>query len=392
MSAAGPKTLVIALLIGLATLPDGMVPIALNSAVVERWSVSIESAHWFTAAALLGALVLFPFLGWIQRRWRSGAAIAWASLLNAILLFILASPIPFSLAMVLRVGTGGMDMVTLAILLGLLERGGSDRAGHRYGPATLALMLGLAMGFTIGGILSQFLQEGIFLVGAAFSILLAVSAGCSGGVLRSETMTPEPSEKGVRYWPTLVFSFGDRALSAVVTVSVTLYLVTEIALKETLVGPAMSIIVLFLAIGAWPAGLLADRIGPLPVRITAVVGYAAGFAMLAAAPWLPIWAIMLALAVMGIFGSGLAPSMYMLAARRGRGAIDMGGVHAAGNGGYLAGLLSAGGLLLLSDEMPTVRAYQLIFLIFTTLYLLMNLPAIAAMAGWRVTSHSISDR
>ena len=138
------------------------------------------------------------------------------------------------------------------------------------------------MGFEISSLLTivqRFHQEGIFLVGAAFSILLAVSAGCSGGVLRSETMTPEPSEKGVRYWPTLVFSFGDRALSAVVTVSVTLYLVTEIALKETLVGPAMSIIVLFLAIGAWPAGLLADRIGPLPVRITAVVGYAAGFAM-----------------------------------------------------------------------------------------------------------------
>ena len=87
---------------------------------------------------------------------------------------------------------------------------------------------------------------------------------------------------------------------------------------------------------------------------------------------------------MGFFGAGLAPSMYMLAARRGRGAIDMGGIHAAGNAGYLAGLLAAGGLLVLSDEMPALRAYQLIFLIFTTLYLLMNLPDIAAMAGWRV--------
>ena len=70
----------------------------------------------------------------------------------------------------------------------------------------------------------------------------------------------------------------------------------------------------------------------------------------------------------------------------------MGGVHAAGNGGYLAGLLSAGGLLLLSDEMPTVRAYQLIFLIFTTLYLLMNLPAIAAMAFLRLFAAMFRDQ
>ena len=384
MKASGLRTVAISLLVGLATLPDGMVPIALNAAVVERWGVSLQTAHWFTAAALLGAVALFPLLGPIQRRWKAGASIAWASLINAILLILLACPIPFWLAMILRIGTGGMDMVTLAILLGLLEGGDRTRSGRRYGPATLAIMLGLAMGFTAGGILSQFMQAGIFLVGASFSILLAVAAGCSGGLIRDEAMELDSPTGGVRYWPTLLFSFSDRALSAVVTVSVTLYLVKEIAVKETLVGPSMSMILLIIALGAWPAGILADRIGPLPVRIVAVIGYSAGFAMLAAAPWVPIWVIVLSLGIMGIFGSGLAPSMYILASSRGRGAIDMGGIHAAGNAGYLSGLLGAGGLLAISDGMSTLSAYQIIFLIFTTMYLLLNLPAIAAMAGWRV--------
>ena len=44
----------------------------------------------------------------------------------------------------------------------------------------------------------------------------------------------------------------------------------------------------------------------------------------------------------------------------------------------------ARGLLAISDDMSTLSAYQIIFLIFTTMYLLLNLPAIAAMAGWRV--------
>ncbi len=390
MRATGLRTLAISLLIGLAALPDGLVPIALNSAVVQRWGVSLEMAHWFTAAALLGAVVMFPLLGMIQRRWNAGFSIACASIANAILLILLACPIPFWLAMILRVGTGGMDMVTLAILLGLLEVGDHSRSGRRYGPATLAIMLGLAMGFTAGGILSQYLEAGIFLVGSAFSILLAVAAGCSGGLLRDEIMSVGSAVKGVRYWPMLLFSFSDRALSAVVTVSVTLYLVSEIAVDETLVGPSMSMILLLIALGAWPAGILADRIGPLPVRIVAVVGYSAGFAMLAAAPWVPIWVIIVSLGIMGLFGAGLAPSMYILAAVRGRGAIDMGGIHAAGNAGYLAGLIGAGSLLALSENISTINAYQIIFLIFTTLYLLLNLPAIAAMAGWRVR-RTVSD-
>lgn len=383
MKTAAQRTLAISLLVGLAALPDGMVPIALNVAVVERWGVSLEMAHWFTASALLGAVIMFPLLGSIQRRWHSALSIALASLLNAILLVLLACPIPFWLAMILRLGTGGMDMVTLAILLGLLEIGGHETSGRRYGPATLAIMLGLAMGFIAGGILSQYLNAGIFLVSATFSVLLAVAAGYSAGLLRDDPVDLGSSASGVRYWPMLLFSFGDRALSAVVTISVTLYLVTEISIDEILVGPAMSMIVLLIALGAWPAGLLADRIGPLPVRIVSVVGYSAGFSLLAAAPWVPLWVIITSLAIMGLFGAGLAPSMYILASVRGRGAIDMGGIHAAGNAGYLAGLLGAGGLLALTQNMSTINAYQIIFLIFTTLYLLLNLPAIAAMAGWR---------
>jgi len=272
-------------------------------------------------------------------------------------------------------------MVTLAVLLGLLELGAASKAGRRYGPATLAVLLGLAIGFALGGVLVTTLQSKVFLIGAALSLLLAVAAGCSGGLLRREESIKSRGATAVRYWPTLVFGFSDRALAAIVTVTATLYLVTFIGMPERMVGSVLAGVLVLMALGAWPAGLLADRLGPLPVRVVSVIGYVVGFAGLGAAEWLPDWAIVTSLGVMGLFGAGLAPSVYVLASRKTRGALDMGGVQAAGSAGYLIGLLSAGAILAVSPSSPGV--FQGVLFGGGTLYLLLNLPAVVAMAGWR---------
>jgi MFS family permease len=382
MNAPGRRTLALSLLVGLATMPDALVPIALKSAVIDRWGVTLADAHWFAAIALLGAVLSVALLKPIERRWSPALTIALVSLINALALCLMWAPVSFEVALGLRLVTGAADMVTLAVLLGLLEAGDPGRAGRRYGPAALAIMLGLSAGFMLGGMLSAAIGSSIFLVGAAFSVLLAVAAGGSGGLLTKVFVVSTKRVAPVRYWPTLVFSFSDRALSAVVSVTASLYLLTEGGMSERLVGSALGLVLLLLALGSWPAGLLADRIGPLPVRVLAVVGYAGAFAMLAAAPWVPAWVVVLSLIVMGLSGSGLAPSTYVLASRKGRGAFDMGGLHAAGSAGYLSGLLGAGVLLAMGTSMTVV--FQIVFLGFATVYLLLNLPAIAAMAGWRL--------
>ncbi|MCH2136748.1 MAG: hypothetical protein MK101_09225 [Phycisphaerales bacterium] len=361
-----------------------MVPIALKSAVVDRWQVSSADAHWFAGIALLGAVAAVFMLRLLERRSSPARTIAVASIVNAVALCTLAAPVGFEPALGLRFLTGAMDMVTLAVLLGLLESGDSDRAGRRYGPAALAIMLGLAAGFVIGGILAKGLGSNIFLVGASLSILLAVAAGCTGGLLKSEFTVTAKSSQAVRYWPALLFSFSDRALSAVLSVTGTLYLVDELGLGEKFIGGALGLVLVIIGLGAWPAGVLSDRVGPLPVRIAAVLTYATAFALLAASPWMSPVAIAFVLLLMGIGGAGLAPSMFVLASRKGRGALDMGGIHASGSGGYFIGMLTAGGLLLMRPQFGAGSTFQVIFLTFATAYLLLNLLAIAAMAGWRV--------
>ena len=227
MTASGKRTLALSLLIGLATMPDAIVPIALKSAVVDRWHVSMSMATWFAAASLLGAVLVLPMLRVLDRRFSPGWTIAWASIFNAVVLAVMSASIDLGTAMVLRVIAGGMDMVTLAVLLGLLERGDPDRSGHRFGPASMAIMVGLAVGFGFGGMLAKELGGQIFLVGAAFSVLLAVAAGGTGGLLKGEAVQRQPRTRSVRYWPALAFGFADRGISAIVTVPVTLFLISD---------------------------------------------------------------------------------------------------------------------------------------------------------------------
>ena len=72
MTASGKRTLALSLLIALATMPDAIVPIALKSAVVDRWHVSMSMATWFAAASLLGAVLVLPMLRVLDRRFFAG--------------------------------------------------------------------------------------------------------------------------------------------------------------------------------------------------------------------------------------------------------------------------------------------------------------------------------
>ena len=99
MKPTAQRTLVISLLIAIGAFPDALVPIALKSAVVDRWGVSLADAHWFAAAALFGALLSLPALRPLARRWSAAKTVGAVSLANALALFAMASPVSFQAAM-----------------------------------------------------------------------------------------------------------------------------------------------------------------------------------------------------------------------------------------------------------------------------------------------------
>jgi hypothetical protein len=377
--------LMVCLLVGLAALPDAMVPLALKAGVMDRWGVSPASAHWFVAASLVGAFVAVPMLRRLQARFGPGQLVAGAALINGLALVALWSPIGFGTAMGIRVFEGMADLLSLAVLLGLLEAGSQHRAGRRFGPAGLALMLGLASGAVVGGVSAPSIGSGVFLIGGATCLLLALAAaGWSRPLARIAARQVRVAEAMARagrrapLWPALTFAFGDRAIGAVVSVTATLYLVDELGRSSAFVGAAVGASLAILALGAWPAGLLADRIGAMPVRVVSVVGYAGAFAALAAAPWMNMTAVLLVLIMLGIAGAGLYPTTLIMASRAGGGPVDMGGVHATGSLGYLVGIVGAG--MMLTGESGGGQ-YQAVLLMFATGYLLLNIPAVAGMGS-----------
>ncbi|MBT5383202.1 MAG: hypothetical protein HOL13_10210, partial [Phycisphaerae bacterium] len=248
---------------------------------------------------------------------------------------------------------------------------------------------GLASGAVIGGVSAPSIGEGVFLIGAAMCLLLALAAAGGShplGLLadRQARVSAAMAKSGRRssLWPALTFAFGDRAIGAVVSVTATLYLVDELDRSSRFVGAAMGASLAILAIGAWPAGLLADRIGAMPVRVVSVVGYAGAFAALAAAPWMNMTSVLLVLVLLGVAGAGLYPTTLILASRAGGGPVDMGGVHAIGSLGYLVGIIGAG-IMMTGDA--GAGQYQAVLLFFATGYLLLNIPAVIKISS-RVTS------
>jgi hypothetical protein len=376
----------VCVLVAVAALPDAMVPLALKSVVMDRWDVSPSSAHWFVAASLLGAFIAVPMLRRFQARFGPGQLIAGAALINGLALVALWCPVGYWIALGIRVLEGVADLLVLAVLLGLLEAGSQHRAGRRFGPAGLALMLGLAAGAVIGGVAAGSIGSGVFLIGAAMCLLLALAAaGWSAALGRIADRQARVAEAMARagrrgpLWPALTFAFGDRAIGAVVSVTATLYLVDELNRSSSFVGAAVGVSLAILALGAWPAGVLADRIGVMSVRVVSVVGYAGAFAALAAAPWMNMTAVLLVLIVLGIAGAGLYPTTLIMASRAGGGSVDMGGVHALGSLGYLVGIVGAG--MMLTGEVG-VGQYQAVLLMFATAYLLLNVPAVAKGSGF----------
>ncbi|MCH2141141.1 MAG: MFS transporter, partial [Phycisphaerales bacterium] len=339
---SGSGTLLICLLISLAALPDAMIPLALKASVMDRWGVSPSAAHWFIAASLVGSFLALPALWRLQQRWAPATLISVAALVNAVALVLLWSPVSYPVALCIRLVEGGADLVSLGVLLGLLEAGSRHRAGHRFGPAGVALMFGLACGAILGGQSSELLGGSVFLLGAAFCVLLALAAHGTAGQLaamsqRQLRLREAASRAGRRspLWPALVFAFGDRGLGAILSVTAVIYLVDEVGLTAGVVGAAMGASLFVLGLGSWPAGILADRVGPLPVRVLSVIGYSGAFAALAAAPWINMGAVVLVLVVLGAAGAGLYPTSLVVASRARGGAAGMGGVHTSGSVGYL---------------------------------------------------------
>jgi MFS family permease len=409
------------LLLFIACLPDAMLPPVLRQLMIDRFGATEPQAHAFMAINLVGAVLALPVLYGLRRAMAPSAMVTLAAILNGVLLTLLAWSPDLATALVLRCLEGAADMAVLAVLLHVASRAGARSGrGRRLGVSATVLMLGLAGGAILGGVVGSSAEPSppapgalqseapglgsdrvtvVLLVGAGLCGLLALLTLIGAAAVdraaheastqdaTSAALGPRTSEAAAGLEPTGLEPTGqeeeerdgialplwipslmmgtDRMLAGLLTATIPLLLAARLGWSPERIGGMLAIPLLLMALGAYPAGLLADRLGYTLTRTGAALIYALAIAFLPIAGALSTAAMFATLLILGFAAAALMPTALALAASTRRGAAAMGTVQAAGNIGYLLGIVGAGALLaLLGGERPDQTAYAMVIQIF----------------------------
>jgi MFS family permease len=329
----------------MSAIPDATVVPVLKGLLVDRYGVETGPAHAFMAVNLLGALCSAPLASMLRRRLGQRTTIALAALMNAILLALMALPIGFWPTLALRTVEGAMDLIVYAVLFAAVgDAGSAARRGGRMGAAATAMMLGISCGLGLGGIIGQ--HQATYALWMGVVACLIVCGMARFGITSNDHIDESPDEGADSpelrpLWPPLLMAFSDRCLSSLLVTTVPLYLTVQLRMNESISGGLIGVAMLLLALGAWPAGRLADRIGPLPLRVTAAVLFAGLFMVMPFVADAPVTMIGV-MAGLGLNGAALFAASLALVHRTGRGVAGMHMLHAAGNAGFFVGPMAAG--------------------------------------------------
>ena len=364
------------LLLGLAAIPDAMVLPVLHDLTVGRYGVSEGVAHVFMAVNLLGALLAVGLLVFLRRRVPSSVLFISAAIISALLMAFMAKTTSWWLFLTFRCVEGGADLLLLAIPLRLIAGAGShNRYAGRMGGGFTAIMIALAIGVGIGGVVGENSASNVLWVGAGITGVLALIATNMRRTVDNLPTSPLPDPHSCplipKEWLGAGFMALDRCLSAIVSTSLPILLASGFNVASTTLGIALAGMFLSLAVFSPPVGILADRVGGGKIRLVASI--MCGFALsgLGLMAWLPPSIILVpCLLLYGVGAAGLMPSAFLVAVRSDASNLVFGSIQAAGQLGYAVGVLGGGFLLwviVLPPEMMLSRMFPIAGLLFILL-------------------------
>ncbi|MFG0274947.1 MAG: MFS transporter [Phycisphaerales bacterium] len=346
-------------LLAIASLPDAMVVPVLKGLLVDRYSVSVGAAHWFLGVNILGGALAAIAMRRLGARAGGRSSIAIACLVNAAMLAAMAFPVGFGPTLLLRFFEGGADLFVFAALFHVVSQSGpADRRGRRLGCAATCMMLGIATGVGVGGGVGAVEPTLALWVGAGACLVGALVARLS---LPQQTLQP-PSPRGDApvpprgpLWPAMAMHAADRGVGGLLATTLPLGLGVSLGYGPAATGLIVGVAMLGLALGVWPAGQVADRLGWRRVRIWSAAAHLAAMALLVPGASIGLAPATALAGLLGLAGAGLFASSLTLIGRHGPGA--MGAYHAAGSAGFLAlPLVAALGLTLAGGALPGAGA------------------------------------
>lgn len=267
------------------TLP---VPV-LRELVHERFQVSELLTSLFMSINMVGAVLAAPLMGALADRMGQRKRITLiALLLDALCFFTMALPVPFFAFMSIRFLEGAAHITALSMLLSLASTSVRDaHRGRAMGLVGAGLLLGVAIGAPIGGIVGSGQPDRTLWLGGLIALL---AAGLSAVVLRdSDSVDRERwlasslfaaiREQGRLLIP-LLFAFADRFTVGFYTTTFSLYVSRIHGADPPRIGLLISAFMIPFALLSYPFGLLSEKTSRVALLGIGSVLYGIGTATL----------------------------------------------------------------------------------------------------------------
>ncbi len=340
-------------LLGIAAIPDAMVVPVLHDLTVERFGVSEGAAHAFMAVNFVGALLVVGLLALLNRRIPTSGLLLIASAASCGLMAAMASVDSWWLLLGMRCLEGGADLIMLSIPFRMIASCGSTKHyGMRMGVSFSVLFLSLALGVGIGSVIGRDDATNVLWAASLTSGILLLIVAILRASVDNTSKSPRPKYGSCPLIPSEWIGAGflalDRCLSALVSVTLPILITSGFNVSLRTLGIAMAGMFMVLALFSAPAGVIADRIGGLRVRLIASILCGMGLAGLGLMRWLPPIVILSpCLLLYGAGAAGLMPSAFAASVRREASTLVFSSLQAAGQGGYAIGIVV--GLVLVSS-------------------------------------------
>jgi len=328
------------------TLP---VPI-LRELVGERFEVSELLTSLFMSVNMVGAAIAAPLAGALADRiGRRRPLVIGALLADASCFLALTWDVPFGVFLAIRLVEGCAHIFALSLLLSIAASlGGDHRRGLTMGITGAGMMLGVALGAPIGGVLGSVDPLRPLFAGSA---LLVIASALATALLPDPAGFGErPGFRAIRQMvkqnrdviAPLLFAFADRFTVGFYTTTFSLFASGLHGATPPQIGLWISAFMLPFALFSFPFGVLADRVSKTGLLCGGSLIYGVLTASLGF--WPTEW-IGVGMAVIGISAAIMfVPSMLMttdLTPPAIRGAA-LGAFNTAGSLGFILGPITGG--------------------------------------------------
>ena len=327
--------------------------------------------HAFMSLNMLGAILTTPLVARLVSSGNAFASAKWLMTLaglDAVLLVVVSLPMSTPLVLMFRVLEGAAHLGAATLLL---ARAAAYKpvvgAGRAMGMAGAAVMLAIAFGSGLGGILVGESARLPFLVGASLSAIVALTAP----FLYRSTLPAEPagsaaplrlSLRDPDVLGPLSAAFVERFTVGLIIVTFALFATKVHGLSDRSVGLLYSMLMIPFALLMYPASRLGDRLPRAALLGLSTLSYGAAITSLALVPkgGLPIAMICAGISSSFMYGTVLCYAATLTPpASRGR---MMALVNTAGALGMLLGPMIGGILVAVGKQQADpIAAYRNVF-------------------------------